>query len=298
MVLRADTQTVDVWLECAILTKPLTEEQGALLKEGEHFVVCKLCSAKLLSLSTPHLQKCCNKDVSWYQGEYPTAQIMSSLTRERKVKTQAQKEAQSEKLKARFQTEAGEKTREQIRAASLARLSDPKQYDIAVNHLRKMRKLRALEQEKRKTLKWRLSNVYRAWHKANPEKSKALIAQARLNIKQKTTKPHLALKDAMVEAGLPPSKAEFAIHYYCIDEAYPEYKLAIEMDGCYWHGCESCGFSPQPRNKVCDKKKTTYLTKRNWSIVRIPEHMVKKDMAEAIRVIRAALVEAGHVFND
>lgn len=294
-------RTVQLWVSNGLLREPLTEGQAEDVKENEHYVVCQVCGVKALAIHTPHLAKCCMKDLSWYTKTYPGAQTLSDLTKHRKAKTEEQKRAQSAKLKARFQTEAGAVTREQIRAATHVRLSDPKQLEIATSHLKAMGADSAMRKLRREnTLKLHsegLTDRIRAWHKENKEESNALIARARSYNKRKTTAPHLTLKAAMMAAKFPPSQTEYPLGYYSIDEAYPEYRLAIEMDGCYWHGCVECGFTPQFDTQRYDLSKTAYLQNRDWRILRIPEHMVKRDIEKAVSLVRKALVEAGHAFG-
>ena len=76
-----------------------------------------------------------------------------------------------------------------------------------------------------------------------------------------------------------------------MDEALPGKKIAIEIDGCYWHGCLVCGFEGHPDTLRLDRRKKTYLLKRGWRIFRIPEHEVKKDLQQVVREV----VEALHV---
>ena len=53
------------------------------------------------------------------------------------------------------------------------------------------------------------------------------------------------------------------------DVYYPKHKLAIFVDGCFWHGCEKCGRFPKSkvkfwrdkitRNKMRDRRNDTDL---------------------------------------
>lgn len=48
--------------------------------------------------------------------------------------------------------------------------------------------------------------------------------------------------------------------------------LLIEVDGCYWHGCELCGFPGLPGNKRSDARKEDYARRHELALLRIPEH--------------------------
>lgn len=59
-------------------------------------------------------------------------------------------------------------------------------------------------------------------------------------------------------------------------------RLAVFLDGCFWHGCAKCGHVPKTRsrfwaaklarNKWRDKKNARLLRKRGIKVIRIWEH--------------------------
>ncbi|MFA5058632.1 MAG: very short patch repair endonuclease [Opitutaceae bacterium] len=66
------------------------------------------------------------------------------------------------------------------------------------------------------------------------------------------------------------------------DFIFPKLRLAIFVDGCFWHGCALHGTMPKhnetywhaklARNKVRDRLVTRTLRAQNWRVVRIWEH--------------------------
>ena len=84
------------------------------LEEGTHYIACSSCGKKMLSLISNHTKKCAGLNLDDFLMKYPEQQVFSKLATERKIKTEKQKLAQSEKLKKRFQTMAGEETRRQL----------------------------------------------------------------------------------------------------------------------------------------------------------------------------------------
>ncbi len=70
------------------------------------------------------------------------------------------------------------------------------------------------------------------------------------------------------------------------DFFFKKEKIAIFVDGCYWHGCPKCGHIPKTRsqfwaakikrNQQRDKKNRTKLKKKGITPIRIWEHELKK----------------------
>lgn len=78
------------------------------------------------------------------------------------------------------------------------------------------------------------------------------------------------------------------------DFYFKEKKLAIFVDGCYWHGCSKCGHVPKTRsqfweakikrNQQRDRQKRMALRREGILTVRIWEHELK-DMSNIYKVI-------------
>jgi DNA mismatch endonuclease Vsr len=78
------------------------------------------------------------------------------------------------------------------------------------------------------------------------------------------------------------------------DLYFPKQKLAIFVDGCFWHFCPKCGHIPktrQPfwkgkieRNKQRDQRIKHFLTRTGINVIRIWEHQLRSD-AQIARVI-------------
>jgi hypothetical protein len=80
-------------------------------------------------------------------------------------------------------------------------------------------------------------NYAKDWHHDHREESLSWAAHARRFNTRKCTKPHMALKAALEAGGITGFVTECEVGYYAIDEARPDIRLAVEMGGCYWHGC-------------------------------------------------------------
>ncbi len=98
-------------------------------------------------------------------------------------------------------------------------------------------------------------------------------------IHSKDTVPEVTLRKALWQRGL-----RFRIQYgkNKIDIAFPKKKVAIFVDGCFWHGCplhshkigtNEAYWQPKlEKNKTRDKSKTDELEAEGWVVLRFWEH--------------------------
>lgn len=81
-----------------------------------------------------------------------------------------------------------------------------------------------------------------------------------------------------------------------MDVAFTRAKVAVFVDGCYWHGCPEHGTSPKAnsewwqwkfaRNQARDNDTNQHLEKLGWRVIRVWEH---EDPAEAADRIEQAV---------
>lgn len=121
-----------------------------------------------------------------------------------------------------------------------------------------------------------------------PEKRSVIMSK----IKGKNTGPELILRHALWASGL-----RYRKHYGpCkIDIAFPGKKVAVFVDGCFWHGCPEHGTSPSSnqaywapkleRNKQRDREQTARLEGEGWTVIRIWEHELKHPEDVVRRII-------------
>jgi DNA mismatch endonuclease (patch repair protein) len=103
------------------------------------------------------------------------------------------------------------------------------------------------------------------------------------SIKSKNTSPERVLRKALWEKG-----CRYRIQYgpERIDVAFPKHRVAIFVDGCFWHQCPIHSFIPlshrdywEPklkRNVERAKEKDGRLQALGWLTIHIWEHDLKK----------------------
>lgn len=85
------------------------------------------------------------------------------------------------------------------------------------------------------------------------------------------------------------------------DFVFPYQRLAVFVDGCFWHGCKTCGKVPNSntaywdakisRNRKRDRRVKVRLRKDGWQVMRIWEHELRS-LGNVIRRINGALASA------
>jgi G:T-mismatch repair DNA endonuclease (very short patch repair protein) len=66
------------------------------------------------------------------------------------------------------------------------------------------------------------------------------------------------------------------VPFHRFDIVVPSRKLAIEVDGCYWHGCPTCTPNPSAAPQFeRDRCIEGQLAKTDWNLVRIWEHATR-----------------------
>lgn len=78
-----------------------------------------------------------------------------------------------------------------------------------------------------------------------------------------------------------------------IDVAFTRARLAVFVDGCFWHGCPQHGTSPKANsawwstklqaNAARDADTTEHLVREGWVVLRFWEHEAPTEVVAAVR---------------
>jgi len=115
--------------------------------------------------------------------------------------------------------------------------------------------------------------------------------------KGKNTKPELILRQLLWDSGLRGYRLHWKKAPGRPDIAYPGRKLAIFVNGCYWHRCPHCEL-PLPksntkwwkekfeRNTERDKRKLAALEEAGWRTLVVWECEMKNELQGVLDSIR------------
>ncbi|MGW6944141.1 very short patch repair endonuclease [Streptomyces xanthophaeus] len=80
-----------------------------------------------------------------------------------------------------------------------------------------------------------------------------------------------------------------------IDIAFPGARVAVFMDGCFWHGCPVHATSPRAnsewwrmkldRNRARDMETTAHLQSAGWLVLRFWEHEPPETVARRVHQV-------------
>jgi len=121
-------------------------------------------------------------------------------------------------------------------------------------------------------------------------------------IKGRNTKPELIIRKLLSSKRI----RGYRINYKLLgkpDIVFTKYKLAIFIDGCFWHRCPKCFVEPDKnkefwKNKINsnikrDKKVNQTLKKSGWKVLRFWEHLLMRDPDLVYKRILRALFKRG-----
>ncbi|MEV6193541.1 very short patch repair endonuclease [Streptomyces sp. NPDC051920] len=111
----------------------------------------------------------------------------------------------------------------------------------------------------------------------------------------KDTKAELVVRRLLHAAGLR-YRVEYPVPGMArrrIDVAFTRAKVAVLIDGCFWHGCPQHATQPKAnaewwrqkldRNMARDLETTEHLVAQGWTVLRFWEHVPAEEVAAVVR---------------
>jgi len=118
-----------------------------------------------------------------------------------------------------------------------------------------------------------------------PHPSSAAVTRVMKGNRRTDTKPELRLRTELHRRGLRYRKQQLILLPHLRvrpDISFPRVKVAVFIDGCFWHGCALHGTSPRvntsywgpklQRNRDRDPLVRSGLEDAGWTVVRVWEH--------------------------
>lgn len=127
-----------------------------------------------------------------------------------------------------------------------------------------------------------------------PAATSAAVRKCMQGNKRRDTSPELKVRRMLRELGYPGYRLDWKKAPGHPDIAYPGRKIALFINGCFWHRCPTCNL-PAPKSNVAywqakfdrnvERDARTYaaLEELGWKVVVIWEHQLKKSQIEDTR---------------
>ena len=132
-----------------------------------------------------------------------------------------------------------------------------------------------------------------------PGRSRPLTRSEMMSrIRGRNTGPEVLLRRLLLRRGL-----RFKINYLTpsgrVDIAFPAVKVAVQVDGCFWHCCPWHCVTPRNNrqfwitklegNKSRDRRQKRRLRALGWRLVRVWEHLLESDPEAAVSRVAGVL---------
>ena len=122
-------------------------------------------------------------------------------------------------------------------------------------------------------------------------------------IRGKDTKPEINLRKLLSSNGVGGYRINSKIQGKP-DLIFPKYRIAVFVDGCFWHKCPDCYIEPRNNKKYWkdkinnnvkrDKRVNTILKNGGWVVLRFWEHLLRKDPTSIYKGIMKKLIKGGY----
>lgn len=134
----------------------------------------------------------------------------------------------------------------------------------------------------------------------NPPPTNENVSKSMRSNKGKGTKPELTVRLILREIGHPGYRLNWKKAPGHPDIAYPGRKIAIFVNGCFWHHCPICNL-PLPkshsdfwrlkieRNIQRDERKNKELIEAGWTVITIWECELKKRRSNIVEKLKTIL---------
>jgi DNA mismatch endonuclease (patch repair protein) len=129
-----------------------------------------------------------------------------------------------------------------------------------------------------------------------PQASSPLVSRTMKKVRVRDTEEEMAVRRLLFARGL-----RYRVQYRpkspnigrsSIDIAFPRQRIAVFIDGCFWHGCPVHGAVPKANkkwwanklmeNRSSDSRVTTVLEGNGWTVLRFWTHESPESIATHI----------------
>ena len=176
-----------------------------------------------------------------------------------------------------------DETRAKMRAAKLGKPGNPSairgkklppEWRASMSEGQKRRMKRSGERE-------RLAELARSPEQRARQRQIAIALASR---PERVSKLEETVAQALIGRGFKFTR-QFSNGHFAFDFAFPGKMVLLEVDGCYWHGCELCGYPGVPKTVHLDKAKNGWAKANGWKLIRLAEHNVTERSMKELEIL-------------
>lgn len=129
-------------------------------------------------------------------------------------------------------------------------------------------------------------------------------SEAMARVRTEGTEPELLVRRGLWRAGVR-YRVNLRIEGVRADIVFPRHRVAVFIDGCFWHACPVHGSTPSTNsgfwieklrsNADRDHRQTRTLTEAGWRVMRFWEHQVVECLPDVLSAITLVLTEGDDV---
>ena len=136
-----------------------------------------------------------------------------------------------------------------------------------------------------------------------PPPSSQVTHRVMVSNRGRDTNLELGLRKAMWHRGMRGYRVNYRIGRTRADVVFPAKRVAVFVNGCFWHRCRRCNL-PLPKthrdfwakkfelNRARDQRVRTVLRNEGWRVLELWEHQIRQNVADCVRRINVALESA------
>lgn len=114
---------------------------------------------------------------------------------------------------------------------------------------------------------------------------------SKINHRFYNTKPERFLKSALVLNGIEHDSQK---QIFGVPDIFIKPNICVFVDGCYWHGCNECGFSTKELRILKKHKRDLLVNKKlkshGYKVIRIWEHEINNDLISCVNIVRGEIL--------
>ena len=132
-----------------------------------------------------------------------------------------------------------------------------------------------------------------------PRPSSAAVHNVMAANRGTNTGPEEVLRKSLRRAGVSGYRLNYRVAGVRVDLAFPSRRVAVLVNGCFWHHCPVCDL-PLPKThsdfwakkfsltRIRDSRVRVSIKRKGWRLIEVWEHQIREDLPGCVRLVATA----------